>query len=91
MHRDLDQLQKIYKKLSTQIFTQSTIKGTSSLVWSHSYYDTALWEKLLKNALGDESLISTARNKHVPKVYFLIPKKRLTLNTILFRSQLYQQ
>lgn len=68
LHKDLDVLQKNYKKLSTQVFTQSTIKGTSSLVWSHSYYDTALWEKLLKTELGEDALISTSRNKNIPKV-----------------------
>ncbi|KAK9686358.1 Patatin-like phospholipase [Popillia japonica] len=68
LHKDLDVLQKNYKKLSTQVFTQSTIKGTSSLVWSHSYYDTALWEKLLKTELGEDALISTSRNKNIPKI-----------------------
>ncbi|KRT85753.1 hypothetical protein AMK59_230 [Oryctes borbonicus] len=68
LQKDLDQIQKNYKKLSTQVFTQSTIKGTSSLVWSHSYYDTALWEKLLKMELGEETLIRTSRNKNTPKV-----------------------
>lgn len=69
LQKDLDQLQKNYKKLSTQVFTQSTIKGTSSLVWSHSYYDTALWEKLLKMELGEDTLISTSRKPNTPKVF----------------------
>ncbi|XP_022902322.1 calcium-independent phospholipase A2-gamma-like [Onthophagus taurus] len=68
LQKDLDNLQRDYKELSTQVFTQSTIKGTSSLVWSHSYYDTSLWEKLLKENLSENSLISTVRNRNTPKV-----------------------
>lgn len=64
----LDEVSEIYKNISTQIFTQSTIKGTSNLVWSHSYYDTALWEKLLKAQWGDKTLIETNRDEKVPKV-----------------------
>lgn len=58
----------LYKELSTKIFTQSAIKGTSSLVWSHAYYDTALWEQLLAENLGDRILIKTARDPNAPKV-----------------------
>jgi calcium-independent phospholipase A2-gamma len=64
----LDEISEIYKNLSTQIFTQSAIKGTSSLVWSHSYYNTALWEKLLQEQIGDKVLIKTSRKSQCPKV-----------------------
>jgi calcium-independent phospholipase A2-gamma len=50
------------------VFTQSALWGTSNLVWSHSYYDTALWEKALKEYLGEEVLIKTTRNGNGPKV-----------------------
>ncbi|XP_018574412.1 calcium-independent phospholipase A2-gamma [Anoplophora glabripennis] len=63
----LDETAEIYKNISTQIFSQSAIKGTSNLVWSHSYYDTALWEKLLKAQWDNRSLIETRRNLEVPK------------------------
>ncbi|XP_017777635.1 PREDICTED: calcium-independent phospholipase A2-gamma-like isoform X2 [Nicrophorus vespilloides] len=68
MQRTCDQLHKDYLDISTKIFTQSTIKGTSSLVWSHSYYDTELWEKLLIEQMGDISLISTTRTPNCPKL-----------------------
>lgn len=63
----LDEISEIYKSISTQIFTQSTLKGTSNLVWSQSYYDTALWEKLLREQWGDKELIETARDPKCPK------------------------
>lgn len=67
--KSLNELTEIYRTISSQVFNQSTLKGTSNLVWSHSYYDTALWEKFLKELWGDEILINTAKNPKTPKVY----------------------
>ncbi|CAG9821065.1 unnamed protein product [Phaedon cochleariae] len=64
--KSLDEVVDIYKTISTKIFTQSTLKGTSNLVWSQSYYDTALWEKLLMDQWKDKLLIDTRRNLTVP-------------------------
>lgn len=66
--KDLDSIAQRYKEISTKVFNQSALWGTSSLVWSHSYYDTALWEKMLKEYLGEEVLIKTSRNSKCPKV-----------------------
>ncbi|KAJ8925966.1 hypothetical protein NQ315_009819 [Exocentrus adspersus] len=65
--KTLDETTEIYKNISMQVFTQSALRGTSNLVWSHSYYDTALWEKLLKAQWDNRSLIETRRNLTVPK------------------------
>ncbi|KAF2900576.1 hypothetical protein ILUMI_05618 [Ignelater luminosus] len=66
--QDLDSIAQHYKEISTKVFNQSALWGTSSLVWSHSYYDTALWEKMLKEYLGEEVLIKTSRNPKCPKL-----------------------
>lgn len=68
LKRDLDHLSRNYKEMSTKIFTQSPVWGASSLVWSHSYYDTALWEKILKDEMGEEIMIKTCRRSNSPKV-----------------------
>ncbi|XP_033329381.2 calcium-independent phospholipase A2-gamma isoform X2 [Megalopta genalis] len=65
--KSLSEISELYRELSIKIFTQSTIKGTSNLVWSHAYYDTALWEKLLQDHLGDKILIKTVRDPNTPK------------------------
>ncbi|XP_043497483.1 calcium-independent phospholipase A2-gamma-like isoform X1 [Polistes fuscatus] len=65
--KSLDEINELYKDLSTKVFTQSAIKGTSSLMWSHAYYDTALWEKLLQETIGDKLLIKTNRDLNAPK------------------------
>lgn len=66
--KSLEEIEQIYESIGTQVFTQHPIKGTSNLVWSHSYYDTALWEKLLKEKVGTQTLISTQRKLNTPKV-----------------------
>lgn len=65
--KSLFEISELYKELSTKVFTQSAIKGTSNLVWSHGYYDTALWEKLLQENLGEKILIKTVRDPAAPK------------------------
>lgn len=65
--KSLNEISELYKELSAKVFTQNAIKGTSNLVWSHGYYDTALWEKLLQEHLGNRTLIKTARDPCTPK------------------------
>lgn len=67
-NRPLDEIAYRYEEISKQVFKQSSWKGTGSLVWSHAYYDTALWEEKLKEHLGHEKLITTNRNRKCPKV-----------------------
>lgn len=66
--KSLDEVSVLYKELSTRIFTQSPLWGTSNLVWSHAYYDTSLWEQMLQEQMGDKELIRTARDNITPKV-----------------------
>ncbi|CAG5096591.1 Similar to PNPLA8: Calcium-independent phospholipase A2-gamma (Oryctolagus cuniculus) [Cotesia congregata] len=65
--KSLEEISDLYKALSMKIFNQNALRGTSSLVWSHAYYDTALWEKMLQEQLGNEDLIKTARDPCSPK------------------------
>ncbi|XP_050297534.1 calcium-independent phospholipase A2-gamma-like isoform X2 [Anthonomus grandis grandis] len=66
--RKLEDIITRYENLSQEIFNQSRFLGTGKLMWSHAYYDTALWEKKLEEYLGNESLISTSRNSQCPKI-----------------------
>ncbi|XP_046387766.1 calcium-independent phospholipase A2-gamma-like [Ischnura elegans] len=66
--KSLEECSKMYRELSGKIFDQSPFWGTSSLVWSHSYYDTQRWEALLREYLGDMSMGKTARDPLCPKM-----------------------
>ncbi|OWR46769.1 calcium-independent phospholipase A2-gamma like protein, partial [Danaus plexippus plexippus] len=60
---NLDTANHMYHTLSKQMFgNTSLIGGTSRLVWTHSYYDTDAWEKLLQDNLRDCTL--TECNRH---------------------------
>ncbi|CAH1126701.1 unnamed protein product [Ceutorhynchus assimilis] len=66
--RNLDDIITRYEALSQEIFTQSPLLGTGKLMWSHAYYNTALWEQKLKDFLGKDTLIMTSRNPKCPKI-----------------------
>ncbi|XP_045480446.1 calcium-independent phospholipase A2-gamma-like isoform X2 [Harmonia axyridis] len=78
--KTLDEIEQIYESIGTQVFTQHPIKGTSNLVWSHSYYNTALWEKLLKDEIGTETMISSQRKPKTPKL--------LAVSAVMSKSRL---
>ncbi|KAK6642707.1 hypothetical protein RUM43_004209 [Polyplax serrata] len=66
--KSIEEISALYRDLSNRIFTQNVFFGARSLVWNHGYYDTALWEELLKEHVGEMSLISTSRNQPYPKI-----------------------
>jgi calcium-independent phospholipase A2-gamma len=66
--KNLQDCSAMYKEISARVFNQSAFWGTSNLLWSHSYYDTALWEQILKTYIGEIQLIKTARDRQCPKV-----------------------
>ncbi|CAH2058302.1 unnamed protein product, partial [Iphiclides podalirius] len=59
---NLDTANHMYHTLSKKMFgNTSLIGGTSRLVWTHSYYDTEAWEKMLQENLRDCSLTECNR------------------------------
>ena len=40
--------EEIYKEFSTQMFARNKLVGAGKLFMSHAYYDTDLWERILK-------------------------------------------
>lgn len=64
----LEECEHTYKKLSLDIFEQNALIGTGKLFWSHAYYDTAKFEKILKKDGGDAKMIDSAKDTSIPKV-----------------------
>ncbi|XP_076048519.1 calcium-independent phospholipase A2-gamma-like isoform X2 [Oratosquilla oratoria] len=69
VHRKpLRDCKKLYRQLSTQIFSQSTIRGAKGLFMNNSYYDSDAWTDILQKNMGEASLIKTARDEEAPKL-----------------------
>jgi len=66
----LDQCEALYKDLSREIFAQNSFFGNAALVWSHAYYHTPTFERILKQHCGESPLISLARDPLLPRVSF---------------------
>ncbi|KAH0616604.1 hypothetical protein JD844_027845 [Phrynosoma platyrhinos] len=47
-HIPLDECEELYRKLGSDVFKQNVIVGTVKMGWSHAFYDSEMWEKLLK-------------------------------------------
>ncbi|KFM69315.1 Calcium-independent phospholipase A2-gamma, partial [Stegodyphus mimosarum] len=64
----LDECEALYRRLSDEVFSQSSFWGTSRLMWSHAYYDTTMWVKVLKKTFGEKLLIDTCKEEFAPKL-----------------------
>jgi len=42
------EMEEIYKEFSIQMFERNRLVGAGKLFMSHAYYDTELWERILK-------------------------------------------
>ncbi|XP_068132621.1 calcium-independent phospholipase A2-gamma [Hyperolius riggenbachi] len=84
----LDECEELYRKLGNDVFKQNVILGTVKMGWSHAYYDSEMWEKMLKERMGSELMIETARNPNCPKVAAVstIVNRGLPLKAYVFRN-----
>lgn len=67
-HMPLDECEELYRKLGSDVFSQNVIVGTVKMSWSHAFYDSHTWEKILKDRMGSALMIETARDPKCPKV-----------------------
>ncbi|KAG5274147.1 hypothetical protein AALO_G00159700 [Alosa alosa] len=64
----LSECEELYRKLGSDVFKQNVIVGTGKMVWSHAFYDSEIWENILKEKLGLDLMVETARNPDCPKL-----------------------
>ncbi|XP_067907102.1 calcium-independent phospholipase A2-gamma [Heterodontus francisci] len=84
----LDDCEEMYRKLGSDVFKQNVIVGTMKMGWNHAFYESEPWEKILKERMGEELLIQTARNPKSPKVAAVstIVNKGTPLKAFVFRN-----
>ncbi|KAM5172830.1 calcium-independent phospholipase A2-gamma [Mantella aurantiaca] len=87
-HIPLDECEELYHKLGSDVFKQNVIVGTMKMGWSHAYYDSEMWEKMLKERMGSDLMIETARNPQCPKVAAVstIVNRGIPLKAFVFRN-----
>lgn len=44
----LEECEEMYRKLGSDVFKQNVIVGTMKMSWSHAFYDSEIWENILK-------------------------------------------
>lgn len=84
----LDTARHMYYTLSREMFgNTSLLGGGARLMWTHSYYDTNAWEKMLQDNLRDCTLTQCNRN-NAPKlaVVSCVVNNGSRLTPFLFRS-----
>ncbi|XP_010780804.1 calcium-independent phospholipase A2-gamma-like isoform X1 [Notothenia coriiceps] len=67
-HFSLEECSEMYQRFGSEVFRQNRLVGTVKMGWSHSYYNTETWEKILREKMGTRILIETARDELSPKV-----------------------
>ncbi|KAJ4933756.1 hypothetical protein JOQ06_006567 [Pogonophryne albipinna] len=67
-HFSLEECSEMYQRFGSEVFRQNPLVGTVKMGWSHSYYNTETWEKILREKMGTRILIETARDELSPKV-----------------------
>ncbi|KAJ8008783.1 hypothetical protein DPEC_G00082010 [Dallia pectoralis] len=87
-HIPLDECEELYRKLGSDVFTQNVIVGTVKMGWSHAFYDSQIWEKILKERMGEGLMVETARDPKCPKVSAVstIVNRGLPLKAYVFRN-----
>ncbi|XP_074870714.1 calcium-independent phospholipase A2-gamma [Carettochelys insculpta] len=87
-HIPLDECEELYHKLGSDVFKQNVIVGTMKMGWSHAFYDSDMWENMLKERMGSDLMIETARNPKCPKVAAVstIVNRGTPLKAYVFRN-----
>ncbi|MGH0122957.1 UNVERIFIED_CONTAM: hypothetical protein FKN15_065009 [Acipenser sinensis] len=84
----LAECEDLYRRLGSDVFKQNVIVGTVKMGWSHAFYDSEIWETILKERIGSDLMIETARNAKCPKVAAVstIVNRGTPLKAYVFRN-----
>lgn len=44
----LEECEEMYRRFGSDVFRQNPLVGTVQMGWSHSYYNTETWERILR-------------------------------------------
>ncbi|XP_019738527.1 calcium-independent phospholipase A2-gamma [Hippocampus comes] len=84
----LEECEQMYRKLGSDVFKQNVIVGAVKMGWSHAFYDSEIWENILKERMGEGCMIESARDPNCPKVSAVstLVNRGLPLKAFVFRN-----
>lgn len=78
---------EIYVDISKELFSQGKFSGMSGLILSHSYYNTEKWRQLLKDVIGEGTLLEICGRWETPKLSIIsCTVNTPTLQPYIFRT-----
>jgi len=83
----IDECEQYYHRFSSHLFKSDFFRGAGRLIWSHAYYDTAVWEKILKEIYSETDLIETSQKKDCPRILAISTiMNKPSIEAFLFRN-----
>ncbi|XP_061663278.1 calcium-independent phospholipase A2-gamma [Syngnathoides biaculeatus] len=84
----LEECEQMYRKLGSDVFKQNVIVGAVKMGWSHAFYDSEIWESILKERMGEGCMIESSRDPNCPKVSAVstLVNRGLPLKAFVFRN-----
>uniref|UniRef100_A0A8C9VGM3 Patatin like phospholipase domain containing 8 n=1 Tax=Scleropages formosus TaxID=113540 RepID=A0A8C9VGM3_SCLFO len=84
----LEQCEELYRRLGSDVFKQNVVVGAVKMGWSHAFYDSEVWESILKDQMGSDIMVETSRNPDCPKVAAVstIVNRGTPLKAYVFRN-----
>ena len=86
MKKDITTCDDLYRMVSKSLFVSDFWRGTSRLLLTHAYYDTSVWEKILRDVYTERTLIETAAAGDIPKVMAVSASLSSRIKPYVFRN-----
>ncbi|CAB3409848.1 unnamed protein product [Caenorhabditis bovis] len=79
---------EIYMDISKKLFSQGKFQGSIGVILNHSYYNTQMWVKILKEITGEDvTMINTSRKMNTPRLAVVASIVNLqTIQPFIFRN-----
>ncbi|KAK6110588.1 Patatin-like phospholipase family protein [Brugia pahangi] len=78
---------EVYIEISRELFSQGKFSGMSGLLLSHAYYNTEKWKQILKNVIGEDTLLEICGRWETPMLSIVACTVNTpTLQPYIFRT-----
>uniref|UniRef100_A0A1I7VFM6 PNPLA domain-containing protein n=1 Tax=Loa loa TaxID=7209 RepID=A0A1I7VFM6_LOALO len=83
----VEKCKEVYIEISRELFSQGKFSGMSSLLLSHAYYNTEKWKQILKNVIGEDTLLEVCGRWDTPMLSIVACTVNTpTLQPYIFRT-----